>query len=103
MAVVGEMALFVHGLRRFTEVVDILITKEDLKKVHDGLDGLGYVPPHRHSKHLRDTELGVKIEFLITGEYPGMAKRSRSRFRTQDRSVFNRTVSATLTFKHLLN
>lgn len=42
--------------------------------MHDELDGLGYVPPHRHSKHLRDTELGVKIEFLTTGDYPGDGK-----------------------------
>lgn len=73
-AVIGGMALFEHGLRRFTEGVDILVTKENLKKVHDELDGLGYVPPHRHSKHLRDTELGVKIEFLTTGDYPGDGK-----------------------------
>lgn len=73
-AVVGGMALFEHGLRRFTEDVDILVTKENLKKVHDELEGLGYVPPHRHSKHLRDTELGVKIEFLTTGDYPGDGK-----------------------------
>ena len=59
------------GLRRFTEDVDILVTKGDLKKIHEALDGLGYLPPHKHSKHLRDTELGVRIEFLTTGEYPG--------------------------------
>lgn len=74
-AVVGAMALFTHGLRRFTEDVDILVTKEDLKRVHDKLEGLGYRPPHRHSKHLRDTELGVRIEFLTTGEYPGDGKK----------------------------
>lgn len=73
-AVVEGMALFEHGLRRFTEDVHILVTKENLKKVHDELDGLGYVPPHRHSKHLRDTELGVRIEFLTTGDYPGDGK-----------------------------
>jgi hypothetical protein len=73
-AVVGGMALFKHGLRRFTEDVDILVTKEDLKKIHARLEGLGYLPPHRRSKHLRDTELGVRIEFLTTGEYPGDGK-----------------------------
>lgn len=73
-AVVGGMALFEHGLRRFTEDVDILVTRDDLKKIHHELDGLGYVPPHRNSKHLRDTELGVKIEFLTTGDYPGDGK-----------------------------
>jgi hypothetical protein len=73
-AVVGGMALFRHGLRRFTEDVDILVTKEDLKKIHEKLEGLGYLPPFTNSKHLRDTQLGVKIEFLTTGDYPGDGK-----------------------------
>lgn len=72
--VVGGMALFRHGLRRFTEDVDILVTKGDLRVIHEKLEGLGYLPPFRNSKHLRDTEFGVRIEFLITGEYPGDGK-----------------------------
>jgi hypothetical protein len=74
-AVVGGMALFRHGLRRFTEDVDILVTKEDLKRIHEKLEGLGYLPPHKNSKHLRDTHLGVRIEFLTTGDYPGDGKK----------------------------
>jgi Uncharacterised nucleotidyltransferase len=73
-AVAGGMALFQHGYRRFTEDVDILVTKEDLRKVHEALDGLGYLPPHKLSRHLRDTEHGVRIEFLTTGDYPGDGK-----------------------------
>jgi hypothetical protein len=73
-AVVRGMALFRHGLRRFTEDVDILVTKPDLNVIHDKLEGLGYVPPFPNSKHLRDTELGVRIEFLTTGDYPGDGK-----------------------------
>ena len=73
-AVVGGMALFQHGVRRFTEDVDILVTREALTTIHDRLEGRGYVPPFRNSKNLRDTDLGVKIEFLITGEYPGDGK-----------------------------
>ncbi len=73
-AVVGGMALFRHGLRRFTEDVDILVTKHDLKTIHEKLKGPGYLPPHARSKHLRDTETGVRIEFLTTGEYPGDGK-----------------------------
>jgi hypothetical protein len=73
-AVVGGMALFRHGLRRFTEGVDILVTKDGLKTIHERLEGLGYLPPYPRSKHLRDTELGVRIEFLTTGEYPGDGK-----------------------------
>jgi hypothetical protein len=74
-AVVGGMALFKHGLRRFTEDVDILVTKEDLKIIHEKLEGLGYLPPFTNSKHFRDTQLGVKIEFLTTGDYPGDGKK----------------------------
>ena len=72
--VVGGMALFRHGYRRFTEDVDLLVTREGLKEIHRQLDGLGYVPPFQGSKNLRDTEHGVKIEFLVTGEFPGDGK-----------------------------
>lgn len=73
-AIVGGMALFHHGHRRFTEDVDLLVTKEGLKLIHAELEGLGYVPPFKGSKQLRDAELGVKIEFLITGDFPGDGK-----------------------------
>jgi hypothetical protein len=74
-AVVGGMALFRHGLRRFTEDVDLLVTKDDLKIIHEKLTGLGYLPAFPNSKHLRDTQVGVKIEFLTTGDYPGDGKK----------------------------
>jgi hypothetical protein len=73
-AVVGGMALFKHGFRRFTDDVDLLVTPEGLKEIHDRLEGLGYVPPFTGSKQLRDTETGVRIEFLISGAYPGDGK-----------------------------
>jgi len=73
-AVVGGMALFHHGFRRFTEDVDLLVTREALKEIHHKLEGLGYLPPFSGSKNLRDTEYGVKIEFLITGDFPGDGK-----------------------------
>src|SRR5579863_8961274 len=38
-AVVGGMALFLHGFRRFTEDVDVLLTAEGLKAVHQNLVG----------------------------------------------------------------
>jgi hypothetical protein len=72
--VVGGMALFQHGYRRFTEDVYILVTRDGLKEIHAKLDGLGYLPPFDRSKNLRDTDLGVRIEFLIAGEYPGDGK-----------------------------
>jgi hypothetical protein len=72
--VVDGMAMFQHGYRRFTEDVDLLVTREGLEEVHRALEGLGYRPPFQNSKHLRDTEYGIKIEFLVTGEFPGDGK-----------------------------
>lgn len=73
-AIVGGMAMFFHGYRRFTEDVDILVTREGLKRIHVELEGRGYLPPFTGSKNLRDTITGVRIEFLITGDYPGDGK-----------------------------
>lgn len=73
-AIVGGMAMFAHGFRRFTEDVDILVTRESMDKILSELKGLGYVQPAGTSTKLRDTTSGVKIEFLITGGYPGDGK-----------------------------
>lgn len=70
-AVVGGMALYLHGYRRFTEVVDILVTGESLRAVHCKLDGHGFLPPFEGSRNLRDAGTGVRIEFIVTGEFPG--------------------------------
>jgi hypothetical protein len=73
-AVVGGMALFLHGFRRFTEDVDVLVTEQSLAEIHRQLDGLGYLPPFKGSKHLRDMTNGVRVEFLVTGQFPGDGK-----------------------------
>jgi len=73
-AVVGGMALFEHGYERFTSDVDLLVTPEGLKEIHERLEGLGYVPPFAGSKQLRDAETGVRIEFLVSGAFPGDGK-----------------------------
>jgi hypothetical protein len=70
-AVAGGMSLEAHGFRRLTVDVDILVTREGLKAIHEELDGLGYLPPFAGSKNLRDTQYGVRVKFLIAGEYPG--------------------------------
>ena len=87
-AVVGGMALFHHGLRRFTEDVDILVTKDSLKVIHKKLAGLGYLPPHAQSKNLRDTQLCVRIEFLTSGEFPGDGKPKPVSFPEPDKVSF---------------
>ncbi len=66
--------MFQHGYRRFTEDMDILVTREGLQRIHEALEGLGYVRLFSQSKALRDTDGGVKIDFLVTGQYPGDGK-----------------------------
>jgi hypothetical protein len=73
-AVVGGMAMFYHGYRRFTEDVDLLVTREGLEEIHRRLEGLGWEQPFTGSKQLRDAEHGVRVEFLVMGEYPGDGK-----------------------------
>lgn len=72
--VVGGMALNAHGYRRTTVDVDVLVTAEGLDRVKAALTGLGYLPPFEHSRQLRDTETGVRIEFLVSGGFPGDGK-----------------------------
>ena len=73
-ALVGGLALNEHGYERLTADVDLLVTPEGLQVIHEKLEGLGYVPPFAGSKHLRDTTSGVRVEFLVTGQYPGDGK-----------------------------
>ena len=70
-ALIGGLALYMHGFRRFTEDVDLLVTRESLDRIHANLRGRGFLPPFDKSKNLRDTENGVKIDLVVTGGYPG--------------------------------
>jgi hypothetical protein len=73
-ALAAGMSLFFHGYRRFTEYVDLLVTREGLATIREKLEGLGYEFPFAGSKHLRDTNTGVRVKFLVTGDYPADGK-----------------------------
>jgi hypothetical protein len=73
-AVAGGMALGAHRYIRATVDVDIVVSPEGLQAVHEKLEGLGYVRPFKNSRNLSDVETGVRIEFLIQGQYPGDGK-----------------------------
>ena len=73
-ALAGGMALFLQGYRRFTEDVDILVSPAGLARIHQQLAGRGYRPVFAGSRALRDVETGVRIEFLLAGEFPGDGK-----------------------------
>jgi hypothetical protein len=70
----GAMALNFHGYQRFTVDIDIILTKENLLKVHQELEGRGYLPPFQGSKNLRDTENKVAIDLIVSGDFPGDGK-----------------------------
>jgi len=73
-AIAGGMALGAHRFVRATVDVDVLVTAGGLKEIHANLDGRGFVPPFTGSRNLRDAETGVRIEFLVEGQFPGDGK-----------------------------
>lgn len=72
--VIGGMALTAHGYARMTDDVDVLVKRADLRKIHSNLVGLGYRRVFEGSKNIRDTSTKVKIEFVLTGDFPGSGK-----------------------------
>src|SRR5215210_3392164 len=73
--VIGAVALLAHGYPRFTEDIDLVMTTEGLRKFHEELIGLGYVPAFPGAmKRIRSTVDGISIEVMTTGEYPGDGK-----------------------------
>jgi len=73
-AIAGGMALGAHRFVRATVDVDVLVTAGGLKEIHANLDGKGFVPPFTGSRNLRDVETGVRIEFIVQGQFPGDGK-----------------------------
>jgi hypothetical protein len=73
-AIAGAMAMNAHGYRRVTTDVDVLLTREGLARFKANHLGRGWVERFPGSKGMRDAELGVKIDVLITGDYPGDGK-----------------------------
>ena len=74
-ALVGGLALAAHGFVRMTQDVDLLMTREGLETFKQRFSGRGYVLAFSGAqKTFRDTETQVRIEILITGDYPGDGK-----------------------------
>lgn len=79
-ALVDAMALNAYGYRRATMDVDILVTEDGLSRFKAAWLGRGYVEKFPGSRGVRDAELGVPIDFVITGHYPGDGKPKAIRF-----------------------
>jgi len=71
-ALIDGLALAQHGFVRMTEDIDILLTAEGLETFKKQALGRGYVLAFSGArKTFRDTNTGVRIEVITTGEYPG--------------------------------
>ncbi len=102
-ALIGGMALVAHGYRRFTEDVDILMTKETLQAFRERLVGRGYVPAFSGaSKSFRDARTGVRIEVITTGEYPGDGKPKSVAFPNPTQARFERDGLWLITLEKLI-
>lgn len=74
-AIIGGMALNLLGYTRETVDVDILLTPQGLERFRERLVGRGYVPAFNGAtKSFLDAETRIKVETLVTGEYPGDGK-----------------------------
>jgi len=73
-AVAGALALGQHGYVRATVDVDLVLTKEGLAALKALVLGRGWMERSSGSKAMRDTEHGVGIDILLTGQYPGDGK-----------------------------
>jgi hypothetical protein len=73
-AVAGALALGVHGRARLTDDVDVLIEREGLACFKERWLGRGYLEVTRGLKAVRDTSRNIKVDFLISGDFPGDGK-----------------------------
>lgn len=71
-AVLGAIALGLHGMPRMTLDIDVLLTPQGLAEFKARYLGRGYVPAFPGAeKTFRASETGVRIEVITAGEYPG--------------------------------
>lgn len=70
--VIGAVALNQHGYRRFTEEIDLLLSKQGLEDFREKLVGLGYRPAFKGAKKkFRTTDENIPVEIITSGEFPG--------------------------------
>ncbi len=73
-AVAGGLAVVAHGHVRTTEDIDLLLTREGLAAFKERWLGRGWDERFPGSRGLRDALHDVRIDVLLTGDYPGDGK-----------------------------
>jgi hypothetical protein len=70
-ALMGGMAVNLHGYRRTTNDVDILLTAEGLAEFRKRFVPKHYEATPRRPRRFTDRKNQVIVDFLVTGLYPG--------------------------------
>jgi hypothetical protein len=70
-ALMGGMAVNLHGYRRTTNDVDILLTAEGLAEFQKRFVPKDYEATPRRPRRFTDRKNQVIVDFLVTGLYPG--------------------------------
>lgn len=70
-AICGAMAVCVHGLKRATDGVNVLLTPDGLAQFKAHALGRGFVEKFPGSRGVKEAETKVQIDFLLTGGVPG--------------------------------
>ena len=70
-AIMGGMAVDVHGHRRFTKDVDILLTARGFEEFRRRFVPGDYRPVPGRSRRFKDRANGVLLDVLVTGLFPG--------------------------------
>jgi len=70
-AAIGAIAMNRHGFRRFTEDIDLLLTREGLERFHAVLVGRDYRPAFESARKQFRTTDRVPVDIVTAGEFPG--------------------------------
>ncbi len=70
-AVMGAMAVNLHGAERTTKDVDVLLTKQGLERFRRELLPRFYKPVEGRPRRFQERKSGVTVDCLVTGHFPG--------------------------------
>jgi hypothetical protein len=73
-AVVGGMAVYAHGYRRTTDVLDVLLTPEGFEEFKRRFVPKNYDLHARLSRRFTDRANDITVDILVTGLFPGSGK-----------------------------
>jgi hypothetical protein len=71
--VMGGLAVYAHGYHRFTDDVDVLVTREGLEEFRRRFVPKNYEPVPGRPRRFIDKQNQVNVDLLMTGLHPGFA------------------------------